>query len=214
MFLFKTTLVHQRDIVLRWISKMLLWKVHTYQKLCPHFVMCASSIISKQIGLEEQKKSSKLGQHDKRQSSENSPNKIVAFIFVWIQQAIVKGSLMVGFLSAARRPGGSAERSEPAPGRRHGGQSWHRQAAGCCQGPGGHNSSRVVTVTDDGVAPTAVWVAGAAACAGHRTRPTSALLWPVAWHHFKPTRNASKSAVDAQSIRTVRQLGYLCRMAS
>lgn len=31
-------------------------EVHTYQKLWPHFVMCASSIISKQIGLEEQKK--------------------------------------------------------------------------------------------------------------------------------------------------------------
>lgn len=28
-------------------------KTHTYQKLCPHFVMCASSIISKQMGLEK-----------------------------------------------------------------------------------------------------------------------------------------------------------------
>lgn len=30
-------------------------QLNTYQKLCPHFVMCTSSIISKQMGLEKQK---------------------------------------------------------------------------------------------------------------------------------------------------------------
>lgn len=122
--------------------------------------MCASSIISKQMGLEERHnipiKSEKLGQRSEIQSQDSSPDKIVAFIFVGIQQAIVEGSWVMGFLSAARRSGGSAERSEPAAGRRHGGQSGHRQAAGRCQAPGGHNSGRSVTVTDDGVAPTAV----------------------------------------------------------
>lgn len=184
-------------------------------KNCGHTLSCVPlQSFQSRSGWKSKKKTLKLFQHDKRQSEETLPNKVVAFIFVGIQQAVVKGSLMMSFLSAARRSGGSAERREPAPGRRHGGQRGHRQAAGCCQGPGGHKSSRVVTITDDGVAPTAVGVAATAACAGHRTCPTSTLLWPVARHYFKPTRNSSKFAVGTQSIRTVRQPSYLCRMAS
>lgn len=126
---------------------------------------------------------------------------------------------MEGFLSAARGCRGSAQRSKTAPGRRYGGQSWHRQAAlvGGCQGPWGHNISRVVTITGDGVAPTAAVCVpcassvAAATCAGHWTRPTSALLWPVAWHHAKPTRNSPRST--ALLFKASGQWCYLATLA-
>lgn len=153
--------------------------------------------------------------------NENQPDKIVAFIFIWVQEAIVKGCLMEGLLSAPRGRRGSAQRSKPAPGRRYGRQSWYRQAAiaGCCQGPWGHNISRIVTIPGDGVAPTTA-VCGpcasraAATCAGHRTRPTGALLWPVAWHHAKTVKKLHKfRCVAVQNIRTVLLFGYFSRLA-
>lgn len=152
---------------------------------------------------------------EKEASGGNLPDKIVAFIFVWIQEAVVKGCLMEGFLSAAWGRRGSAQRGETAPGRRHGGQSWHRQAA-LASCPGGHNISRIVTIACDGVAPTAsVCVPrasrAAATRAGHWTRPTSALLWPVAWHHARPTRNSPKSA--ALLFKASGQCCYLATLA-
>lgn len=178
--------------------------------------MCASSIISKQMGLGNayREHCGFLGRIEKKKitwfqfilqtrlrcafAEENSPDKIVALILIRIQETVVQGCLMERFLSAAWGCRGSAQRGEAAPGRRHSGQTWHWQASlgGRCQGPWGHKIPRTVTVTWDSIASTAaaaVWVAcassptAAAACAGHWTRPTGILVRPVVRHLATPT---------------------------
>lgn len=155
----------------------------------------------------------------KRFAEGHQPDKIVALILIWIQEAVVEWCLMEGFLSAAWGCRGSAQRSETAPGRRHGGQTGHRQAAlaSSCQGPWGHNISRIVTVTRHGVAPTAaVWVprapsAAVATCAGHWTCPTGALMRSVAWHRARPTKNSPRST--ALLFKASGQCCYLATFA-
>lgn len=46
----KNTTNMQRYLIIPTVSKK---KKKTHQNVCPHFVMCAADIISKQIGLKE-----------------------------------------------------------------------------------------------------------------------------------------------------------------
>lgn len=55
-----------------------------YQKLCPHFVMCASSIISKQMGL--QKKTTKAGSITSPKINSSFGEQNIFFVFVFTNQ--------------------------------------------------------------------------------------------------------------------------------